>query len=200
MIRVAGLQKIIASRGNGPRGICNDLRRILGSWPEIACLGSAFVVLVTMYNRAGMSPARHHWFGASMPTLDERVAYIEGRLQEQSQRFDVRFDGLDVRLNGLDAKFDRLDAKVDHLGATVDHLGARVDRLDARFDRLDATFDRLDEKIDGVGQRLDSKLDGIAQRLDSRIDVLDGRASRHFTWLVGIQVAALIAIVTALLR
>jgi len=89
-----------------------------------------------------------------MPTLDERVAYIEGRLEEQSQRFDVR-------LNGLDAKVDRLDAKVD---------------------------------------RLDAKLDGIAQRLDSRIDVLDATASRHFTWLVGIQVAVLIAIVTASLR
>ena len=120
---------------------------------------------MTMYNRAGMGPARHHFFGVWMPTLDERVAYIEGRLEEQSLRFDVRLDG-----------------------------------LDAKVDRLDAKLDRLDSKIDAVGQRLDAKLDRIGQRLDARIDVLDGRASRHFTWLVGIQVAVLIAIVTALLR
>jgi hypothetical protein len=121
------------------------------SWPKNARGALASVVLMTMYNRAGMSPARHHLFAVSMPTLDERVAYIEGRLEEQSQRFDARLD-------------------------------------------------RLDAKIDAVGQRLDSKLDGIAQRLDSRIDVLDATASRHFTWLVGIQVAVLIAIVTASLR
>lgn len=135
----------------------------------------ASVVLVTMYNRAGMGPARHYWSGASMPTLDERVAYIEGRLEEQSRGFDARFDGLDARFDGLDARFDGLNTKVD--------------RLDGRVDRLDAKVDRLDAKIDSVGQRL-----------DARIDVLDGRASRHFTWLVGIQVAVLIAIVTALLR
>ena len=47
-----------------------------------------------------------------MPTLDERVAYLEGRLEEQNKRFDgLRFDGLDAKFDRLDAKVDRLDAK-----------------------------------------------------------------------------------------
>jgi hypothetical protein len=107
-----------------------------------------------MYNRGGMSLPRGYWSGAVMPTLDERVAYIEGRLEEQSHSFLLRVDG-------VDAKVDRLDAKVD---------------------------------------RLDAKIDAAGQRLDARIDALDAKVSRHFTWLVGIQVTVLIAIVGALLR
>ena len=133
------------------------------------------VVLMTMYNRAEMGLAPHHRFGAPVPTLDERVADIEGRLEVQSQ------------------SFDRLDTKVDR-------LEAKVDRLDGKFDRLDGKFEGLDAKFDAVGQRLDSRLDGFAQRLDARIDALDARVSRHFTWLVGIQVAVLIAILSASLR
>ena len=63
-----------------------------------------------------------------MPTLDERVAYIEGRLDEQSQRFD----GLDGKFDRLDARFDRLDAKLDGIAQRLD---ARIDVLDGRASR-----------------------------------------------------------------
>ena len=35
--------------------------------------------------------------------------------------------------------------------------------------------------------------------MDRRIDTLDDKVSRHFVWLVGIQVTTLVAIVGALL-
>jgi hypothetical protein len=37
------------------------------------------------------------------------------------------------------------------------------------------------------------------EAVDQKIDRLDDKVSRHFTWLVGIQVATLVAIVGALL-
>ena len=81
-----------------------------------------------------------------MPTLDERVAYLEGRLEEQNKRFDVKFDG-------LEAKFDRLDAKVD---------------------RLDARVDRLDSKLDGIAQRLDARIDVLDGRASRHFTWLVG--------------------------
>ena len=36
--------------------------------------------------------------------------------------------------------------------------------------------------------------------LEARIDRLDDKVSRYFTWLVGIQIGVLIAVIGALLR
>ena len=105
-----------------------------------------------------------------MPSLDERVAYLEGRLEEHdstvsSLRGDVR--------NG----FDRVDE--------------RFQRVDDRFQQVDDRFQRIDERFDRVDERFD--------RADRRLDRLDDKLSRHFTWLVGIHVAVLIAVLGALL-
>jgi hypothetical protein len=78
-----------------------------------------------------------------MPSLDERVAYLEGRLEDHSGSVTALRD--DLRLG--------------------------IDRLDNRMDGLEARIDRLDDKV-----------------------------SRYFTWLVGIQIGVLIAVVGALLR
>jgi tetrahydromethanopterin S-methyltransferase subunit B len=136
----------------------------------------------TMYNRAGMGPARHRRFGAFMPSLEERVSYLEGRLQEPGQKLDG-IDRLDTRIGGLDGKLD-----------------TRINALDAKINALDAKMNRLDAKIDAQIARLDTKIDALAHRLDSRIDALDAKISRQFTWLAGMQVATLLAIVGALIR
>ena len=78
-----------------------------------------------------------------MPSLDERVAYLEGRLEDHSGSVTALRD--DLRLG--------------------------IDRLDNRMNGLEARIDRLDDKV-----------------------------SRYFTWLVGIQIGVLIAVVGALLR
>lgn len=81
--------------------------------------------------------------GLPMPTLDERVAYLEGRLEEHS-------------------------SSVDRLRQDIRELR---DRLEARMDRLEA-----------------------------RMDGFDGKLSRQFTWLVGMQIVMFIAIMSALVR
>lgn len=91
-----------------------------------------------MYNRAAMARRRND---GQMPSLEERVAYLEGRLEDHVAAVDrLRSDGQDLR-------------------ETIRQFGERMDRR----------FDTLDEKVD-----------------------------RHFTWLVGIQVATLVAVVGAL--
>ena len=105
-----------------------------------------------------------------MPTLEERVAYLEGRLADQAGAVtDLRSGTAEVR-----SLFHTLDAKLDHVEA----------KLDAKIDALDA--------------KIDAKIDSLGNRLDARIDNLDSKVSRHFTWLVGIQVAVLVAVVGTL--
>ena len=75
---------------------------------------------------AGMGPAYLSRLGIPMPTLDERVAYLEGRLEEHSstvdtlrsdiqefrRQFENRIDGVYSRMDRLDSRMDALDARV----------------------------------------------------------------------------------------
>jgi hypothetical protein len=61
-----------------------------------------------------------------VPTIDERVAFLEGTVREQGHMVS------DARTTQ-----SRLEIRMD----------ARFDRMDARFDRMDARVDGLDEKM-----------------------------------------------------
>ena len=76
-------------------------------------------------------------------TLEERVAYLEGRVEEHSKawedlkdmiinldhKVDTRIDSLDQRLS---SRMDSLDQKVDRFR---EELSSRVDSLDQKFSR-----------------------------------------------------------------
>lgn len=74
--------------------------------------------------------------------LEERVAHIEGtveqmdtRLAELRTRFDERFDTLGAK---IDDRFETLDSKIDIRFGTVEE----------RMDQLSGDVDRIDGKID----------------------------------------------------
>ena len=95
-----------------------------------------------------------------MPTLEERVAYLEGQVSEHTQTLiDIR-DSIRQLERRCDGRFDTVDSS---------HGGAR---------RQDRPPHR---RAEGESQR--------ARR----------QMSRQFSWLVGIQVTTLVAIVGALL-
>ena len=83
-----------------------------------------------------------------MATIEERVAFLEGRVTEHTR--------------GMDGIRDALS-----------NLETRVDR---RFEGVDRRFENVER----------------------RLDALDDKLSRHFVWLVGVQVTTLAAIVAAL--
>ena len=110
-----------------------------------------------------------------MPTLEERVASLEGRMVDQTAAVgDLRGGLAEVRrlLQALDLKIDT--------------------RFDSAQGKTDSVQAGLDAKIDALEARLDAKIDSLGNRLDARIDNLDSKVSRHFTWLVGIQVGTLV--------
>jgi hypothetical protein len=62
-------------------------------------------------------------------SIEERVAFVEGRLVEHSEMFsDLR-----AGLSGLGQRIDRLEQRMDH----------RFEQVDARFLQVEARLDRL---------------------------------------------------------
>ena len=101
-----------------------------------------------------------------MPTLDERVAYLEGRVEEHARNADGMREAL-VHLEGrMDRRFEGMDVR---LAAVEDKMDRRFEGVDARFVSIDARFGSLEEKM------------------DRRFDAVETK----ITWLIGIVVTAL---------
>jgi uncharacterized coiled-coil protein SlyX len=108
-----------------------------------------------------------------VPTLEERVAYLEGRVGEQSKAID-----------GVREAVIQLDHSIH----------AFEERVDRRFEAVERRLGGFDGKFDSLGGKFDS-LDG---RIDSVRHVLEQKMSHQFVWLVGIIVTSLAAMVAAL--
>ena len=67
-----------------------------------------------------------------MPTLEERVAYLEGKVEELSSGYgQLRAD-----IAALDQKVDRFREELSGRIDALDHrLSARIDALDQKFSR-----------------------------------------------------------------
>jgi chromosome segregation ATPase len=105
-----------------------------------------------------------------MPTLEERVAYLEGQVSEQTHALVEVREAIRSLEHRMDARFE-----------AIDH---RFEAIDRRFENIDRRFEAIDRRFDTV---------------DRRIDSIDDKVSRQFVWLVGLQVTTLVAIVGALL-
>ena len=70
-----------------------------------------------------------------MPTLEERLAYLEGRVEEHGRGMADLGGGfvrMDHRMDGLDQKIDRFR----------EELASRIARVENRFDGLDQKLSR----------------------------------------------------------
>jgi chromosome segregation ATPase len=116
------------------------------------------------------------------PTIEERVAHLEGR----SEGIEGRFDSLDHGLARLGAQYNALDAKIDRLR---EELGGRIDALDRKVDRF---RDELSARIDGLSGRMnamDGRIDALGRRFDALAQRLDRKIDRTFQSTTGINLA-----------
>jgi hypothetical protein len=92
------------------------------------------------------------------------------------------------------SRLDVLEGRVEEQSKNWTMLYGEIRRLDQKIElKIDRLRGDLLARIDAVDRRLDEKFDGKFNALNDKID-------RHFIWLVGIQIAALVAIIGALLR
>jgi hypothetical protein len=129
-----------------------------------------------------------------VPTFEERVAYLEGRVDEHSRsvdgireavvssehRADARFISLDQRLEAFEQRADARFVSLDQALVSLEH-------------RADARFISLDQRLEAFEQRVDRRFEGVERRLDG----LDEKVTRYFVWLVGVLVTTLAAVVAA---
>ena len=96
---------------------------------------------------------------------------------------------------------DELAARIDgvngRLNARIEGLSARIDGLEAQ---LNARIEGLSARIDAMEVHVNARIDEVEGHLSACIDGLDRKMSRQFTWLVGIQVAVLLTLVSALFQ
>jgi hypothetical protein len=107
-----------------------------------------------------------------MGSLEEKVSYIEAKVEEQGkleQRLEHRFDLIDHRFDLIDQRFVQVDQ--------------RFDLIDQRFVQVDQRFAQVDERF---------------AELRSLITALDQKSDRRFIWLVGMQFTTLIAIIAGM--
>jgi hypothetical protein len=73
--------------------------------------------------------------------VEERVAFVEGRLVEQSAWFSDLRGAISSLAARVDERCDRLDQRMDRL----------VERVDRRFDQVDARFLQVDARLERLG-------------------------------------------------
>lgn len=113
-----------------------------------------------------------------MPTLEERVAFLEGKIGDVAH----------------------LTADVHDLREEVRRLSGRIDALDQK---IDSRIDALDQKVDSRIDALDQKIDRFRNELSDRINVLDQKVDRLYLFILGAFVASvgsLIGVIMALMR
>jgi hypothetical protein len=105
----------------------------------------------------------------------------------------------------LQARLDVLEGRVEEQSRHWERLFAEIGRLDQKLDqKIDLRADSLSARIDALRLELETKIDmktaTLEHKLESTIKALSDKIDRHFMWLVGIQIAALVAIIGALIR
>jgi chromosome segregation ATPase len=139
-------------------------------------------------------------------SIEERVAYLEGKVEEHAHGFGEVRD-LIVQVQGsvlaLDQKVDRFR---EELASRIDSQGARIDALDQKIDRfreeLASRIESQGTRIDSLNQRIDSldhRINARFEAVNHRIDALDQKMSSHFIWIVGIQITVLLSVMGTLL-
>jgi uncharacterized protein YPO0396 len=117
--------------------------------------------------------ARRVLAAVSMPTVEERLAALEARVSsvpDVSQRCTELRSDMNIRFAQVNGRFSELR----------DDFNLRLGEINARFDVLH----------NDVNHRLDEVSRGFAD--------LDVKGDRQLAWLVGTQVAVLLAVVAAL--
>ncbi len=118
-------------------------------------------------------------------TLEERVAYLEGKVEEHSK---VWSDLKDMMVNH-DSKMIAFEQRIDKRFEAIDR---RFEVIDRRFEAIDRRFEVIDRRFEVIDRRFEA--------IERRIDTLDQKFSKYFLWIIGIQVSVLLAIIATMLR
>jgi len=122
-----------------------------------------------------------------MGTVEERLASLEVRMD--------RMDDLHTAVAGLRDDVNRqfAEMRADMNGRLTElrtDMNRRFEQVDRRFEQVDHRFEQVDRRFEQVERR--------GEQTDGRFLALESKIDRHFTWIVGIQMALMLAIIGAM--
>jgi hypothetical protein len=98
---------------------------------------------------------------------------------------------VEERLASLEARMDR----IDDLHALI--VGLRADLTDWRGD-MNRQFTEVRADTSRRFDAMNGQVTDLRSDMNQRLLALDVKVDRHFTWLVGIQVALMLAVIGAM--
>ena len=133
-----------------------------------------------------------------MPTLEERVAYLEGRLGDHFVAIDdLRSMDREFRADS-NRQFGDVRAEVEHsrtdMARQFVELRGQVDELRGDTAR---GFDEVRGRIDDLRGDTARGFDDFRGELRHEVRRLDGKIDTQFRWLAGMQVTTILAIGSA---
>lgn len=79
-----------------------------------------------------------------MPTVEERLASLEGRVNEHTQTFAVMRDSLALFRDLFEARFTQIDQRFTQIDQRLERVEARVSQIDEKLERR---MDHFDDKM-----------------------------------------------------
>ena len=157
----------------------------------------------------------------SMDEVIERISTLEGRVSEHDRIFDMIREEIRGLREYIDGRIDDTNTRIDDLrldmNGRIDDTNKKIDDLKSDMNgRIDDTNTRIDDlrldmngRIDGINKRIDEtnrRIDETNKRIDDtnrKIEEMDIRLNRridsNFKWMLGIQIAMWITIISAIL-
>ncbi len=134
-----------------------------------------------------------------LPQTQDRDLRL-GRLEGLADQFVEQSRETNVRLGRMEQTIAEQGRRIDEQGRDLrQEIAEQGQQTNARFDRMEQTIDEqgrdLRQEIAAQGQQTNARFDRMEQAIDKqrhRIDVLT-------RWLVGMQVASLVALGTLIL-
>jgi hypothetical protein len=86
-----------------------------------------------------------------VPSVEERLATLEGRIQEQAVFMaDVRgntAEAIRELRRDIDQRFQLVDRRFEQVDQRFEQVDQRFERVEQRFDQIDRRFDRVERLL-----------------------------------------------------
>ena len=120
-----------------------------------------------------------------MDEVIERISTLEGKVSEHDRIFDMIREEIRGLREYIDRRIDDTNTRIDDLRLD---MNGRIDGINKRIDETNRRIDETNKRIDDTNR----KIEEMDIRLNRRID-------SNFKWMLGIQIAMWITIISAIL-
>lgn len=128
-----------------------------------------------------------------MPTIEERVAYLEGRMQDHSALWTELRNGVNDLRADTNRRFEEVRLELADVRADMNRRfdEVRVEIADVRTD-MNRQFGGVRTEFSGLRADLDRRFDEARAEARSDNHRLEDKVDRHFVWLTGMLLTSML--------